>query len=392
MRKFHYKALDGQGELVSGQRVSQNRSTLREFLREKGLTEVDVEDKGSLSPHPIEQKKTLSRFFRNMHIFLESGLDLVDSLNQVGDRVDDESLKTCIGTITADLKSGRSFGNALKACEPYIPQMAHRICAIGEESGNLPEACSELADFFRTQYDFLNKVYSMLLYPIVVVSMAVIVLFFIFYSVLPRVAIIFERSDAQLPFLTNVLLGISDLLTGTSLYLILLGIGGLILGGYLFFSRPSGKQFLMTVLNKFSFYRRMNTQMFCLSMYLCTRVGMDITRSLQLSGAVFSDLPERDKINEAVDSVSSGHSLTESLRDTDIEFIPYDSLRAGEQSGNLQKVFQFQAELLQDEVREELNRLVNLIEPVIVVVLAVFVGLIVAGVMLPIFQVSSAVS
>jgi type II secretory pathway component PulF len=94
-------------------------------------------------------------------------------------------------------------------------------------------------------------------------------------------------------------------------------------------------------------------------------------------------------MNGVIEEVRRGHTLTDSLANHDFTLIPLDSLAAGEQSGNLEDVFRFHAELLEEEIDDQLSHLITIIEPLVVALMAVFVGLIMAAVMLPIFQMSS---
>jgi len=121
---------------------------------------------------------------------------------------------------------------------------------------------------------------------------------------------------------------------------------------------------------------------------MCTRVEMEITRALQLGRDVMGNETLKKKMDNVIEQVRQGHGLTDSLAEQGFTEIPLDSLKAGEESGNLEKTFQYQAELLNEDVNRRLNRLLTVIEPLMILFMALFVGIILVAVLLPIFSLS----
>ncbi len=388
MQTYHYKAVNQDGTTEEGKRIAQNRDNLIGLLEERGWTPVKVERQSSFWRHPIHHKDYLARFFRNLHLFLESGMELLPALSLVQKRIEDNELQACVGTIIDDLKRGQSFGNALQSCEPYFPPSAHRISAVAEETGELPRATEELADFFRSQHEFLNNVYSMILYPFIVLVVGLGVAFFLFTVVVPRLQTIVPEGQS-LPLISQIVFGIGNFMEGPGFWGVILGLVMLPFVLYTGYRSRSGQRIVTWFLNRNRLYRTIKSQLFCLSLGMCTRVGMDITRALQLGRDVMGNETLKNQMDEVIEQVRQGHSLTESLADQGFTEIPLDSLKAGEESGNLDEVFQYQAELLDEDVNRRLNRLITMIEPMIILVMALFVGIILVAVLLPIFSLSA---
>lgn len=390
MISYRYEALDGNGNLTRGLRVAEDKEALRRFFDQQGLTPVSLKKQSSFRTRPIQQKATLARFFRNLSLFLDSGMELLPALEQVKDRLENDQIKACVETVIDDLKGGRSFGDSLKSCEPFFPASAHRICSVGEETGNLTEACQELAEYFQSQNNFLKDLYSLMLYPLLVVGVGVIVLIVLFSTIVPRLRQLIPE-DQSLPVISQVVFSASDVFRGWSLALILGASAVVLAGGYVFYKSRRGRRLLDGILNSVPLYRKIKMQLFALAMAMCTRVGLDMSRALKLGNQVLGNRFMQERMQEVIEAVRRGHTLTDSLADHGFDLIPLDSLQAGEKSGNLEKVFRFHADLLEEEINESLSRTITYLEPIVTIVMAAFVAMIMFAVMLPILQLSSTI-
>jgi type IV pilus assembly protein PilC len=388
MKSFYYKAIDPDGDVSEGKRVAQDRSSLTNFLEERGMTPVKIEPQSSFWLHPIYHKERLARFFRNLNLFLKSGMELLQALELVKGRLDNEESEACLETIIEDIRQGRSFGDALKMCEPFFPPSVHRICAVAEETGNLTEATDELADYFDSQYEFFNDLYSMLLYPFIVLIVSLGITVFLFTVVVPRLRTVIP-DDQTLPALSRIVFSISGFMQGWGFWAVVSGLLLAPVGLYYLYRTEPVQRLVSYLLNKSQLYKSIKTQLFCLAMGMSTRVGMEITRALKLSKQVLGDARLENKIERVIEQVRQGHSLTDSLGEQGFNSLPLDSLRAGEESGNLEEVFTFQADLLGEDISRQLDRLVTVIEPVVIFAMACLVGLIMASVLLPIFSLTS---
>ncbi len=390
MKSFKFEAIDGHGAVRKGRRVAADRAALEDFFAQQGLSPLSVEEVKSYRSRPIRRRRLLARLFRNMKLFLESGMELIPALSQVKDRLDEPQLAACLETVITDLQNGRSLADSLRSCSPYIPPAAHRLCAVGEQSGQLAEVCGELSDYFKVRYQFLEKLYNLLLYPLIVLGIGCLILVFLLIYVLPRLSALLQQPDSSLPFMTRFLLSLSSFTRSWYILpvLLLFSLGGYAI--YRLFKRPVVQNYLAWLLLYSALYRRLKTQLLALTMSMCLRVNMEIDRALELTRQVVGNPYLQERLRDVTESVRGGHMLTDSLQRNNFDMIPYDSLATGEQSGNLGGVFEFQAELLQEEIDETLSRVVTLFEPVMILLLTGVVGFILAAVMLPIVQMSTA--
>lgn len=388
MKSFSFKAVDQDGNVNEGKRVARDQQALVDFLEERGMTLVKVEPQSNYWLHPVKHKERLSRFFRNLHLFLDSGRELLQSLKLVKGQLDNEQVEACVETIIDDLRQGRSFGDALENCEPFFPPSVHRICAVAEETGNLSEASEELSNYFDSQHTFMSDLYSMLLYPLLVLIVGTGITIFLFTVVVPRLRTAIP-TDQNLPLISEIVFSIGQFMQGWGFWAVIMGIFSIPIAGYVFYRSRLGQDSLTYLLTHSQLYRSIKSQLFCLSMAMSTRVGLEITRALTLSRDVLGNPYLEEKIDRVIDQVEKGHSLTNSLEEQEFTTIPLDSLRAGEESGNLEEVFTFQAELLGEDVTRRLDRLVTVIEPVVILVIASFVAVIMASILLPIFSMSA---
>lgn len=388
MISYRYEALDGNGNLTQGLRVAKDEDALHTFFQQQGLTPVSLEKQSSFWTRPIQKKATLSRFFRNLSLFLDSGMELLPALEQVSNRLEQDQIRACVQTVIDDLKSGRSFGDSLRSCEPYFPPSAHRICSVGEETGNLREACEELADYFQSQNDFMKNLYSMMLYPFIVIGVGFLVLIFLFSTIVPRLQSVIPE-DQSLPLVSRIVFSLSGVMAGWGIFLVLGSILVVAVGLVLLYRSNWGQDRIARILSSMTLYRKIKIQLFSLAMAMCSRVGLDMTRALSLGNQVLGNPYMQERMKGVIEDVRRGHTLTDSLSNHDFDLIPLDSLQAGEQSGNLESVFRFHATLLEEEIDENLSRMVTYIEPIVTIVMASFVAMIMFAVMLPILQLSS---
>lgn len=388
MDSFYYKAVDDEGSVSEGRRVARDRESLNDYLDQQGLTLVKLEHQSSYWLHPVNHKERLSRFFRNLYLFLKSGMELLPALELVKDRVDSDQTRACVETIVDDLKKGQSFGDALQSCDPFFPPAAHRICAVAEETGNLTEACDELAEYYNSQYEFFSDVYSMLLYPLIVLVVGFGITVFLFSFVVPRLKTVVP-DDQSLPILSKVVFTLGDFMNGAGFWIVLGTAVGVPFLLYWFYNTRWFKQLRNSLLTYSGLYRRIKAQLFCLSMAMSTRVGMEITRSLQLARDVLANPWLKNRMENVIEDVRQGQTLTDSLAEGGFDEFALDSLRAGEESGNLQEVFQYQAEMLSEDINRRLDRILTVVEPVVILIMALFVGVIMAAILLPIMNLSS---
>ncbi|MFB6344172.1 MAG: type II secretion system F family protein [bacterium] len=388
MRSYRYEALDGNGNLTTGLRVAEDEDALHQYFQQQGLTPVSLQKQTSFWTRPIQKKSTLARFFRNLSLFLDSGMELLPALEQVSNRLEEKQIAACVETVIDDLKNGRSFGDALRSCEPYFPPSAHRICSVGEETGNLKEACEELSEYFESQNEFMKNIYSMMLYPFIVIGVGFIVLLFLVTTIVPRLRDLIPE-DQSLPMISKIVFSASDMLQGWGLTIIGATFVGIASGAFLLYRSEWGQRMTAKFLDSLTIYRKIKIQLFSLAMAMCTRVGLDMTRALSLGNQVLGNPYMQERMKGVIEDVRRGHTLTDSLSDHEFDLIPLDSLQAGEQSGNLESVFRFHATLLEEEIDESLSRLITYIEPLVTIIMASFVAAIMLAVMLPIMQLSS---
>ncbi len=390
MISYRYQALDNAGNRREGLRVARDEAVLVEFLHQRGWTPLSVEKHRSFRLRSRDHRKSLSRFFRNLHLFLKSAMDLVPALKQVADRTEDEQLKACVRTLVSDLEVGRSLGDSMRQCEPYFPVSAHRLCAVGERAGRLAETTRELASFYRTQDEFLDEVYNMLLYPVIVLSSGSVVLLFVLTYVLPRLRDLFRNQRASLPWITRWLFALSDFVQGWGGILLFGLVAASIYLGWRLLHTEAGEHMASKMLLKSDLYRKMKMSLFCVAMATSTRMGLKVTRALDLGKDVLGNPLLVQQMQRVKESVRSGQTLTDSLKNSGLTTLPLDSLAAGEQSGNLGEVFSFQAKLLSEEVRDDLQRLVSLFEPALILTMTLFVGGVLLAVMWPIVNMTAA--
>jgi general secretion pathway protein F len=397
MNTYTYVGLDKRGKRISGRVEGEDISRIKKSLKEKGLYVIQVSEK--ISPSPFLnfgiRETDIVLAIRELATFVSSKLPLDECLTGVTSQMKDGRLKRVFGDIQKKIREGKSFSEALRDFPAIFPEMIVSMVRVGEETGTLDKILLRISDFLEKRQMFKNKIKSIMSYPVFMLIVSIAVLIFLLSFVTPTITRIFTQIDIVLPLPTIMLMKISNLFKEGWFYITLL----LIVFYYI------GKKFMATDkgarINDFFRFRipilnnlLLKREIILFSKTISTLIegGVDIIESLKIASQVISSPSLKKDIKEITELLSKGGSLSVSFKNT--KHFPYlvtQLVTAGERSGTLTEMFNKIGEIYEEEVSQSSTRLVNFIEPVMIVFMGGVVGIIVLAVLLPIFQISQSI-
>ncbi len=413
MPKFAYQAVNPTGERISGEfEVASKTEAYKRLDREKlqpiSLRQLDAPAKAS-SPNSSSQpaapgkpktaapsgpirltRRQIILFTEEMGDLLEAGLQLEPALRIMEDREEASSIKRVTVALRQQVRDGISFSTALRSASPSFGDLYCNLVAAGEISGALPQILRRQSQFLMAMEELQSRVVQALIYP-AFIFLAGIALLFVFMTVLvPQLTVLFKKTDRGLPLITQILIGTSDFFV--HYWWALLLVGGI--AGFFFYHtvrKPEGKLWwhrtqlrLPLVGNVLS--SRYYTQ-FSQTMANLLGNGVPLLSALKLMNAATGNVHLRSLMGRVVDIVGEGGSLTRAMKRVG-GFPPLflDMVAVGEQTGDLATSLEKTGNRYDKELSKKIQRLTAMIQPVIIFVMAVLVGVVAYSIITGIFQ------
>jgi type IV pilus assembly protein PilC len=400
MKKFHYVVTDSVGKKQKGTLYASTKEAAIEELKgeNKVLLTCDEEvaersfmfgfNKPSFS---FEEKMLMAGHMATM---LGAGVTLTESLEILIDQTELKQNKLMLEDILHRVNAGQTFADSLSEYPDVFSEIYVNMVAVGEKSGSLVEVLAYLQQQLEKEYELRRKVVGALVYPLVIVSLTVLMVFGIMFFIMPKIMKIFTQFDMDLPLPTKVLMFLTELATGKPLLFFTGLIALLCLAVYLLKARFM-KPFWRTILMHAPVFGRLmvdvNMARFSRSLFSLLKAGVAIDKGLEITSKMFSDPLYRDLVLQARDKVQKGAALEEAFKGHEKYFpiLAVKMLTVGEKTGNLEQTTEHLAVLYEQNVDNITRNLSVLLEPMLLVFMGVLVGGVAISVILPIYQLPS---
>ncbi|MBU1044169.1 MAG: type II secretion system F family protein [Candidatus Omnitrophica bacterium] len=395
MEKFKYDARDKAGNSVSGIEQAANRNQVLSKLRQSGLFPINIEE---VSGHNIIIKKNKLRlndnetvfFTRQLSNLLDAGLPLAQALNLLTNQANNPKIKNICSKLYTKISEGGYLWEALGKYPDVFSRAYVGMVRAAEMGGDVESVFSNLADFIERKKEVKDSVISMLIYPVIILLVGMGTVIFLMTFIIPKMVFMFQEGDIALPVITKLLIGASMFLADYWMGLIIFAI--LILGGLgKIYSQTKNKLILDNFVYKLpligEILRKIAFARFCYIVSLLSANGMSILDCLDISRDVLPNKMLKDSVDAIISRVKSGSSFSVSMKqETIFPLVMVDMIAVGEQTGRLEKTLRKVADSFDKQIKEDLRRLLNVLEPMIILFIAFIVGALVAAVLLPIFQ------
>lgn len=319
---------------------------------------------------------------RSLSTMLSSEVPLIEAVGAIASEQKGQ-WKGILTDIKDRLSAGATLARATQAYPLIFPDFYTSMVAAGENSGRLTEVLSKLADFLEAQTSIRNKVQTSLIYPLFMAFVSILILSFLFTFVVPKITKIFEETAAALPLITVILIWVSTAFRKFWWLLLLLAAGAVVF--YQWFKKTKREKIDLILLKlPFGTLQSLYMARFSMTMSFLLSGGIPILSALQLTAKVTGNAVLENKIMAAQNLVSQGAKLSTSLEGFPPTFLQIIS--TGEKSGQLAEVLERAAISYEAEFDKKLQRVVSLLEPILILFMGLIVGFIVIAVLLPIFE------
>lgn len=393
---YSYKAIDYRGKKVQGLINAFNKRAAGESLAERSFDVISIKDKTDnlglkvLALFRPVKTKELVIFSRQFSVMISANLTIVQSLRIAAEQTDNLTLKMIISEIAQEVDSGAALSSALGKRPKIFSSFFTNVVKSGETSGKLDEVLSYLADEMEKDYDMASKIKGAMIYPVFVFFGLLVVGTIMMVVVVPKLIDILEETGAQLPLSTRIVMATSRFLVGYWWALL----AGLILAaiGFRFFINTKFGRRLFDIFKlKLPVFGKLFINIYVVrftrSMYTLIAGGVTVARSLEIVSQVVGNVVYRDLIEESKREVEKGESLSKTfMRSDDVPRMVPQMIVVGEKTGKLDLVFRKVTDFYSREITNTLNNLVSLLEPLVIVVMGAAVGVMVAAVIMPMYN------
>jgi len=406
MNKFYYIARNSAGVKETGVEEALTQEEVEAKIQAKGLivvniipgdlefsgaTPVDNSIKVRIKPkHGRVTREDLTLFCRQLATLIGAGVTILMSLEIISKQVASSKLYAASLDLKKNMESGLSFHEALALHPGIFSDLWINLVESGEASGNLAVVLNRLAAYLEKEAEFRNKVISALVYPAILTFAGLGALLFMSLVIVPTFAEIFKGFDITLPFLTQILVGISDFLRKYLIILLLL-IGGAIFAFGKYIQTKAGKRsfekfkFKLPVFGEF--FLAFNIERFSSEMGTLLESGVPIFYSLEIAERSANNLTMADKIRKIKEDVREGKPMRDSFeRSGFFEPMVVQMVSIGEEIGELPQMFKRIHTFYEEYCDTFLARFISMFEPFVLVFLGGVIGIMVVGMFLPIFE------
>lgn len=400
MPGFNYTAINRNGKRVRSSLDASSIETAKSSLRGAGYTILDIKEQTTLN-RDIEipflgkpKAKDMAVFCRQFVSILRAGVSVASVLSMLGQQTGNKKLRAAIREMQADVEKGESLATSMRRHPKIFPAILVNMVSAGESSGNLEESFRQMELYFDRSKRTKSKVTSAMIYPCVLIVVMIVVLIVMMTKIIPNFLKTFEDMDAELPKLTQGVMAVCEWFESWW-WVPLLVLAALIVGGVLFHRTNKGKHFFGWLARKTPVVGNLTVKTacatFCRTMEVLIGSGLTLTDSMDLAASNMGNIYYLEAIRDARGMVAEGTPLRESLVRTGI-FPPMVSnlVGVGEETGDLQSMMGKVADYYDEEVEEATKKLLNLMEPAIIIFMAVFVVIIVLAIYLPMINMTKA--
>jgi len=406
---YTFEALDAQGATQKGLIDADTARAARSMLRARALVPLLVEpaagSQGTSAAKGLNitlwggrafSATTLAVWTRQLAGLVAAGLPLERALSALTEESEDEKQRNLMASLRSEVNGGSTFARALSQHPREFSPIYTGVIAAGEQSGLLGTVLERLADDLEAREALKNKIVAASLYPAIVTLVAIVIVVFLVSYVVPQVANVFAGSKRALPFLTVVMLGLSDFVRSYGwfmLALLALGIGGVVFArrNEAIRLRMDAAWLRLPLVGRLA--RGYNAARFSATLAMLAAAGVPILRALQTAAETLSNQAMRADALDTVVLVREGAPLASALGSKK-RFPPLVSMfaRLGEQTGQLPAMLDRAAKQLGDEVQRRAMHMATILEPLLIVGMGLVVMLIVLAVLMPIIQLNQLVT
>ncbi len=394
MATYSYEIVTKEGKSKKGNVEADSLEKARTALKAEASVVVSIREASLLSKDidiNIGKKKAsvrdLSVFCRQFNSILKAGVNVIEALDMLSQQTENKRLAQAIVEAKASVEKGETLATAMRKQGDIFPEMLLNMVAAGEQSGSLETSLSRMAVHFEKENKLKGLVKKAMMYPMVLIVVAIIVMIVMLVGVLPDFMDTFNDMDMEMPAYTLAVMSFSDFLIANWLPIVVV-IAGVVIGVRVYGNTPMGKRVFGNLKLKAPIFGKLNTKTACSrfarTMATLLAAGMSVVEALSITSKVIGNVVYEDALAVAQEKVRGGQPLSRPLKTSGI-FPPMivHMVGIGEETGNLEEMLDNVADYYDEEVTMATEQMTALLEPLVIVFLAVIVVAIIAAVYAP---------
>ncbi len=401
---FKYVALDKTNEQKEGTVEAPTIDSAISAVQKRGYTVMSID--------PIDEKSGLKGLLniefavfnsvsnkevvilsRQISTLFQAHVSPLRIFRLLSAEIENERLRKVMEEIVDDLQGGSSISRALANHPDVFSSFYVNLVRAGEESGSLEKSFAYLADYLDRSYEIISKAKNALIYPAFVIGIFVMVMILMLTLVIPKIAKVLTDAGQELPIYTRMVIGLSDfLVNNVAILLIILSVGGY--GGWRFLQTDVGKraydEFMISVPVLGDLQRKLLLTRICDNLATMLSSGISMVQALEVTSDVVDNTIYKEILDNALIEVRGGRSFADSISEyPEIPGVLTQMVKVGEETGSLSEILSTLANFYRREVSNSVDTLIGLIEPAMIVMLGLGVGVLLASVLMPIYNMTN---
>jgi len=406
MKTFRYIAIDDSGQSRTGKVKATSVDACRALLKQKHLTLIESKELSSVLGlsnlgglnrlFALKLNETeLSLLFRQLATLINAGVPLLEAIRSVNSQADQQKDRQLLSHCESELLEGTSFSAALKGADMGVPEDVCAAISVAEESGALGDVLTRLAEEQEHRSDNKRALLGAILYPSLLVTTSIAVMIFVMTNIVPKVVAVFDKQRSELPQVTKVVIAISDFFVHYGFVLLILLVGLLL---------------LLSVLNSLPKYRLLLHRQLLLLPFIGTIIklsaladwsrhlammlssGVPVIKSMRIANNTIGNLSLKKQLDDALYQVDRGENLHVALAEQpDIPGFMLHLISSGEMSSSLVDMLNRISDFYSRMLRAKTDIFLKVLNPVLLIFIAIVISVIILGVITPIMQMNSMV-
>lgn len=402
MPLYNYRAVDAYGKAVTSSLSARDFAEAKRKIQENELVVVKI-TRGSDIKEKIDKiftkkinTKVISLFCRQLFIIISSGVNILNGLDILRNQTKNKVMKSVVGKLYSEVQKGRSLSEAMNDMENMLPPLLVNMVSVGEVSGNLDEILQRMSLYYEKEGYMRDKLKSAMTYPVILISVGIVMLIFFINFVLPEIVKLITESGGQLPALTRGVIGTANFLKNYGI-LVIAAIAGLIILARTAVPREKFRLAKDKLINKLpvasNSIRNVVTSRFLRTISMMLKGGIPLIRVLESMEKVMGNAIAEIGIRAALEGVKRGERLGDNIASCNyFDSIVIHMINIGEETGELDNILEAMADYYDKEAETSLMKMMAMVEPVFTILVGVFIGILIVSMMIPMFGMLSQIS
>lgn len=393
--QFKYRAVTETGQIIEGIHDAQDEEEVISMLKGSDYMPISIEqtiNSGASTSITLKKvkKKDLAVFCRQFYTMLNAGVSIVKCLDVLEKQTENKQMKNAIADVFDNVQKGMTLSEAMKNNPKIYPPILINMVEAGEASGSLDTIMERMAVHYEKEFKIENKVKGAMVYPMVLAVVATAVVVFLMVAVMPTFVGMFESSGVELPGPTKALLAISHSLRNLW-YMYMIGIIALVSAVKYYDGTENGSLVFDTIKLRVPIFKNVNiklaTSRFTRTLSTLLSSGIPLMQGIDIVARVVGNKYISNRLDEVKEDIRKGVPLSRTIKDAGIFPPMVDSMiKIGEESGDLDGILNKSADFYDEEVEAALQKMTEMMQPLMVVIMALIVGFIVISIALPMFD------